>query len=175
VTQLHQFIAEISQKFNYTKTITGVYINSKYKKSDKRHPYPMKLFNTNTPKDNALTSKLKSLNILDKDISESFIHSGGKGGQNVNKVATCVQLIHIPTGIIIKCSRTRQQGLNRYWAYVLLAQKIESLATAKKLKKQHLSEKERRTHRKRSKRSKQRMLDDKKHQSHKKAQRRDVV
>ena len=134
----------------------------------------MKAFKTNTINDNALTEKLKSLNILDKDIKESFIHSGGKGGQNVNKVATCVQLIHAPTGIIIKCSRTRQQGLNRYWAYFILAQKIEGLATAKKVEKRHVSEKERRTNRKRSMRSKQRMLEDKKHQANKKNQRRDI-
>ncbi|MBT6120817.1 peptide chain release factor-like protein [bacterium] len=134
----------------------------------------MKAFKTNTINDNALTEKLKSLNILDKDIKESFIHSGGKGGQNVNKVATCVQLIHAPSGIIIKCSRTRQQGLNRYWAYFILAQKIEGLATAKKVEKRHVSEKERRTNRKRSMRSKQRMLEDKKHQANKKNQRRDI-
>ena len=134
----------------------------------------MKAFKTNTINDNALTEKLKSLNSLDKDIKESFIHSGGKGGQNVNKVATCVQLIHAPTGIIIKCSRTRQQGLNRYWAYFILAQKIEGLATAKKVEKRHVSEKERRTNRKRSMRSKQRMLEDKKHQANKKNQRRDI-
>lgn len=134
----------------------------------------MKAFKTNTIKDNALTEKLKSLRILDKDIKETFIHSGGKGGQNVNKVATCVQLIHAPSGIIIKCSRTRQQGLNRYWAYFMLAEKIEAQATAKKREKRHVSEKERRSNRKRSKRSKQRMLDDKKHQANKKAQRRDL-
>jgi peptide chain release factor len=132
----------------------------------------MKTFKTNTIKDNALIAKLKSLRILDKDIRETFIHSGGKGGQNVNKVATCVQLIHEPTGIIVKCSRTRQQGLNRYWAYFMLAQKIEALATAKKVERRNVSEKERRTNRKRSKRSKQRMLDDKKHQANKKEQRR---
>ena len=128
-----------------------------------------------TPKEIALKAKLKSLNILDKDIKESFIHSGGKGGQNVNKAATCVQLVHEPTGIVIKCSRTRQQGLNRYWAYLMLAEKIEAQSTAKKDAKRHVSEKTRRTNRKRSMRSKQRMLEDKKHQSDKKAQRRDFI
>ncbi|MFT5170470.1 MAG: protein subunit release factor B [Candidatus Marinamargulisbacteria bacterium] len=135
----------------------------------------MKPFKTNIAKDNALIAKLKSLNIFDKDIKETFIHSGGKGGQNVNKVATCVQLIHAPTGIIVKCSRTRQQGLNRYLAYSMLAQKIEAQATAKRVEKRHVSEKERRSNRKRSRRSKQRMLEDKKHQANKKAQRRDVL
>jgi len=120
-------------------------------------------------------AKLKALNILDEDISESFIHSGGKGGQNVNKVATCVQLIHAPSGIIIKCSRTRQQGLNRYWAYFLLAEKLEAQATAKKREKEQATEKKRRSNRKRSMRSKQRILDDKKHNADKKALRRDVL
>ncbi|MBT5953765.1 peptide chain release factor-like protein [bacterium] len=134
----------------------------------------MKAFKTNTINDTALKEKLKSLKILDKDIRETFIHSGGKGGQNVNKVATCVQLIHAPTGIIVKCSRTRQQGQNRYWAYYMLAKKIEAMVVAKKVEKRNVSEKERRTNRKRSMRSKQRMLENKKHQSSKKEQRRDI-
>lgn len=135
----------------------------------------MKPFKTSTSKNDALMAKLKALNILDEDISESFIHSGGKGGQNVNKVATCVQLIHAPSGIIIKCSRTRQQGLNRYWAYFLLAEKLEAQATAKKREKEQATEKKRRSNRKRSMRSKQRILDDKKHNADKKALRRDVL
>ena len=62
-------------------------------------------------KTKSLAAKMASLNISEKDITESFIHSGGKGGQNVNKVATCVRLKHEPTGIEVKCQESRQQGL----------------------------------------------------------------
>lgn len=132
-------------------------------------------FSVSTQKNNALCTKMAKFSIKEADIQEAFIHSGGKGGQNVNKVATCVQLIHAPTGIIIKCSRTRKQGLNRYWAYVLLTEKIEALVTTKKSEQRDSFEKARRTNRKRSMRSKQRMLDAKKHQANKKSQRRDII
>ena len=62
-------------------------------------------------KEKTLKSKLDSLGIYEKDIEESFVRSGGKGGQNVNKVATCVYLKHLPTGTEVKCSKARTQGL----------------------------------------------------------------
>jgi len=46
---------------------------------------------------------MEALNIREEEIRESFIRSGGKGGQHVNKVSTCVYLKHIPTGIEVKC------------------------------------------------------------------------
>jgi len=75
----------------------------------------------------ALEQRLARLGIRDEDLEESFVHSGGKGGQNVNKVATCVVLVHRPTRIAVKCQRERTQGANRLIARQMLADKIEEL------------------------------------------------
>ena len=54
-------------------------------------------------------------------VEESFIHSGGAGGQNVNKVATCVQLRYAPRNILLKMQEHRTQASNRLAAWKLLA------------------------------------------------------
>jgi protein subunit release factor B len=104
-----------------------------------------------------------------KDIRERFVRSRGKGGQNVNKVATCVQLTHIPTGIRVKCDYYRTQGKNRELAYILLAEKLEKLATDKIKTEINIFEKEKRKRRRRSVASKEIMLKDKKLHSEKKS------
>lgn len=73
----------------------------------------------------ALEARMAKLGIREADLVESFIRSGGKGGQNVNKVSTAVRLSHKASGLDIKCSTHRTQGLNRYAARVMLCEKLE--------------------------------------------------
>ena len=58
-------------------------------------------------------------------VEESFIHSGGAGGQNVNKVATCVQLRYAPANILLKMQEHRTQASNRLAAWKLLAEQLQ--------------------------------------------------
>ena len=87
----------------------------------------MRIFSVNPLKEKQLREKMKALNIREEDIQETFVRSGGRGGQHVNKTSTCVYLKHIPTGIEVKCQEERSQALNRYRARVILANKVEQL------------------------------------------------
>lgn len=84
-----------------------------------------------------LRERMKALGIREDDIQEKFVRSSGKGGQKVNKSATCVYLKHIPTGIEIKCMKDRSQSINRFLARRELLIKIEELLgqSPKELKK----------------------------------------
>ena len=108
-----------------------------------------------------LRERLERLGIRDEDLEEQFVRSGGKGGQNVNKVATCVVLVHLPSGTRIKCQQERSQGLNRYLARKLLADKIEAERLGRQSAQEQEFERIRRQKRRRSRRAKARMLADK--------------
>ena len=123
-------------------------------------------------KEQALRDKMKALGIYESDIEESFVRSGGAGGQHVNKTSSCVQLLHRATGIIVKCQEDRSQSINRYLARRILAGKIESQILGRKSAEQQAREKIRRQKRRRSRRAKNKMLADKHHQSEKKSFRR---
>ncbi len=118
-------------------------------------------FPVSSDKVEALAARLAALGIREEDLEESFVHSGGKGGQNVNKVATCVLLVHRPTGTQVKCQQARTQGMNRYLARKLLADKIDAAVRGEASKKEQEAERVRRQKRRRSRRAKAKMLADK--------------
>ena len=119
----------------------------------------------------ALAARFAQLGIREDDLDESFVQSGGKGGQNVNKVATCVVLVHRPTGTAVKCQRERTQGANRLIARQMLADKIEEARLGRESARAQAAEKIRRQKRRRSRRAKERMLKNKHAQSARKAMR----
>jgi protein subunit release factor B len=134
----------------------------------------MSIFPVSEAKEKALRDRLAALGISEEDIEESFTRSGGPGGQNVNKTSTAVHLKHVPTGVEVKCSRTRTQGMNRYHARVILADKIETLIKGRESEERKRIEKIRRQKRKRSKRAKEKILANKRKTSEKKRLRRPV-
>ncbi|AQQ08623.1 Peptide chain release factor 1 [Sedimentisphaera cyanobacteriorum] len=104
-------------------------------------------------KADALRSRMKQCGLQEADFEEKFIRSSGPGGQKTNKTASCVYLIHKPTGTEVKCDKERSQGLNRYYARKFMCEQIESKTEGVKSKQQFKAEKIRKQKKRRKRRA----------------------
>jgi len=126
-------------------------------------------------KEKKLAARMRELGVSENDFEESFVRSSGPGGQKVNKSSSCVQLVHLPTGLSVKCQKERSQNLNRYLARRQLLDKIEKLQKGFIAAERENIEKIRRQKRKRTQRVKEKMLQTKRERSEIKALREKVI
>lgn len=115
----------------------------------------MNPFGVSESKSTALAERMAACGIVDADLEESFVRSGGPGGQHVNRVATCVVLKHAPTGTQVKMQQARSQGLNRYYARKRLCELLEASQTGGKTKEAERAEKIRKQKARRRRRSRE--------------------
>lgn len=119
----------------------------------------------------ALSQQMELLGIREEDIEEQFVFASGKGGQKVNKTASAVHLHHKPSGVIIKCSQSRQQAENRLIARRMLVEKIEEIELGKKSRAAREADRIRKQKKRRSRKSQEKMLQEKRERSEKKQMR----
>ena len=78
--------------------------------------------------------RTQAVEIREEDLEWQFYRSGGKGGQNVNKVSTAVRLTHKPSQVTVSCQTERSQGQNRENALKILRSKLWAIEEAKRQK-----------------------------------------
>jgi protein subunit release factor B len=120
----------------------------------------------------ALDELMQRLGVREEELEERFVRSGGPGGQNVNKVATCVVLRHVPSGLEVRCQQERSQAMNRFLARRILLRRLEAQRLGALSDEAQRIAKLRRQKRKRSKRAQEKVLASKKLHSQKKHLRR---
>jgi protein subunit release factor B len=119
----------------------------------------MSKFGVSQAKERALEERLRGLQIDERDLEESFVRSSGPGGQHVNKTSTCVHLLHRPTGLAVKVQQSRSQGLNRFLARRLLADRVEQRLRGEGAMQGQQGAKIRRQKQRRARRTKQKLRD----------------
>lgn len=119
-----------------------------------------------------LAERMTHLGIVEDDLKESFVLGSGSGGQKVNKTASCVQLVHAPSGIVIKNQVSRSREANRIAAREELCTRLEATRAKERQDLVDEREKNRRRTRQKSRRQKARMVDAKKKHGRKKQNRR---
>lgn len=108
-----------------------------------------------------LRERMGNMGIEEHDLNERFVLGSGSGGQKINKTASCVHLLHRPSGLEVRCQRSRSQADNRYWARREICEKMDDRRLGRESARQQAMEKVRRQKRRRSRRAKNKMLDDK--------------
>jgi protein subunit release factor B len=119
-------------------------------------------------KEAALAGRMRDLGVTEEDLRETFVRASGPGGQKVNKTSSCVVLMHIPTGLSVKCQQERSREMNRFFARRILLDRIERIQKGKASLQRRKIEKIRRQKRRRSKKAKEKVLRLKHIQSEKK-------
>ena len=130
------------------------------------------VFPVSPEKQRALALRMAALGVRDADLDEQFVRSRGRGGQNVNKVSSCVVLRHVPSGIVVRSEQERSQALNRFLARRRLLDALEARARGAVAAKAAERARIRRQKRRRSRRAKEKVLAAKRAVSEKKAARR---
>lgn len=125
-------------------------------------------FGVSAARERQLERRLEELGIREQDLVERFVRSSGPGGQNVNKLSTCVYLKHEPSGIEVKAQEERSQALNRYRARQLLAEKYEAEILRRETEERRRIARLRKQKRRRSKRAQEKVLKEKREQAEKK-------
>jgi protein subunit release factor B len=92
--------------------------------------------------------------LLEADLDERHIRSGGPGGQHVNRSATCIYLKHRPTGVEVKMQQARSQALNRFYARRRMCELLEAQQGGKTTRAERAREKARRNKAQRRRRAK---------------------
>ncbi len=128
-----------------------------------------------TGKQEELLKRMHDLQIFEKDLIEKFITGSGKGGQKMNKTASCVYIKHLPSSIEVKCQKDRSREINRFLARRELCDRFESKILKIKTAKQKEIDKLRRQKKRRSRRQKEKILEVKRQHSEKKEFRKKIT
>ena len=131
--------------------------------------HDMGVFSVLQKKEQALLTRMEKLGIQEEDLRETFVRASGPGGQKLNKTSSCVFLVHVPTGLSVKCQDERSRALNRFLARRILTDRIERIQKGRASLQRQRIEKIRRQKRRRSKRAQEKVLRSKHIRSEKKA------
>jgi len=127
------------------------------------------MFSVSLEKEKALIERMERLGVREGDLRETFVRSSGPGGQKVNKASSCVYLVHMPSGLSVKCQQSRSQALNRFIARRLLLDRVERIQQGIASEEKQRIEKIKRQKRRRTKRAQEKILKLKHIQSEKKS------